>query len=458
MDESLIPSGTVLISSLTPYVHVLKWSCESKLCSYCLLSSVQLKRCLKCRLVYYCDKNCQRSDWFNHRYECGFICHLDFDLFRLYLRLFLRTTFKDNFYDELKLRQFYDCMTHMNDIQNDQQRLKQFYLLIEQLKLCLSTHDLPSSLPLLSQEPLQSNIESNDDEFYFKTNYNRSINDLYLLYCRLLINTFTITDSIDLKPIGCGFYLSATVYNHSCYPNCQQIFNGFRLQIRTIENIKENKEEYTINYCDLLQDRCKRQTELMKNYYFMCQCKRCGTSNDNSIINDKDILLHCSMCSSSAYFIDKQHLKCLNKKLQQHITETNLYPIVEKYLNNKEKNIEEFEKLFHRQSITMVQLYEYSMDKYIEDELFDKALVYSEYLLKLYKNLLPKYHSYASLNILKHMKLKLFLFNDIKEIQSMLNLIDETCQHIEIAFGKQHPLMIETHKLVEQFKLELNFR
>ena len=38
-------------------------SCENK-------NKKQLKRCSKCEVVYYCNKECQRKDWKEHKIEC----------------------------------------------------------------------------------------------------------------------------------------------------------------------------------------------------------------------------------------------------------------------------------------------------------------------------------------------------------------------------------------------------
>ena len=39
-------------------------------CAYCNQSNGKLFQCTGCRSVKYCDKNCQRSDWTNHKTVC----------------------------------------------------------------------------------------------------------------------------------------------------------------------------------------------------------------------------------------------------------------------------------------------------------------------------------------------------------------------------------------------------
>ena len=40
-------------------------------CIFCKKHSEKvMKKCSRCKLVYYCDKNCQQSDWPNHKINC----------------------------------------------------------------------------------------------------------------------------------------------------------------------------------------------------------------------------------------------------------------------------------------------------------------------------------------------------------------------------------------------------
>lgn len=40
-------------------------------CAYCLkYSELPMKRCSKCRIIYYCDKSCQKNDWAKHKLTC----------------------------------------------------------------------------------------------------------------------------------------------------------------------------------------------------------------------------------------------------------------------------------------------------------------------------------------------------------------------------------------------------
>lgn len=71
---------------------------------------------------------------------------------------------------------------------------------------------------------------------------------------------------------------SASSVNHSCSPNCVVVFNGKRIMIKKLRNLKEG-EEPLISYCEMLSKRSDRQKYLKSNYYFKCKCKRCSQNN-----------------------------------------------------------------------------------------------------------------------------------------------------------------------------------
>ncbi|CAF2901019.1 unnamed protein product [Rotaria sp. Silwood2] len=253
----MVKCGTNILSSILPYVHILSSSLSTittTYCSQCLNSSNDLKRCSKCHRISYCSISCQRKDWIYHKHECLHLHKIlnEYDLTRLFLRLIVRYK-QDHGKEENShtKRCLNDLKTHENEINNDKQRYKTFQLINQYLKSWNLFNDIDEKI-------------------------------LFEFYCRLIINTLTIHDSIDLKSIGYGLYLDATIYNHSCRPNCHTVFNGIYLTIRIISNDFNN--EWTINYIDLLDTYENRQDLLRNNYYFNCQCKRCLENNKYELI------------------------------------------------------------------------------------------------------------------------------------------------------------------------------
>eukprot|EP01039_Chlorochromonas_danica_P000854 gene854-929_t len=110
-------------------------------------------------------------------------------------------------------------------------------------------------------------------------------NTIQLIDCeealeKLSCNCFVIIDDQQSNECGIGLYTRASSINHSCDPNCIQMFrpNGM-IVIRAIRDILIN-EEITISYIDLSHPRWKRQTELV-SYGFQCSCHRCQSGIDD---------------------------------------------------------------------------------------------------------------------------------------------------------------------------------
>lgn len=49
----------------------------------------------------------------------------------------------------------------------------------------------------------------------------------------MCINSFNIIDS-EMKTLGTGIYLAASIIDHSCEPTAVAIFNGITLYIRSL--------------------------------------------------------------------------------------------------------------------------------------------------------------------------------------------------------------------------------
>ena len=359
----MVISGTDLLSSLTPYVHVLASSSltSNTYCSQCFQSSTDLKRCSKCHRISYCSSSCQSQDWIYHKHECSRLSSIndEYDLTRLFLRLILRYKKDQGIQNSSTKRSVDDLQTHEIEIRQDRRRYRTFQSIYQRLN--------------------EWNVTDSSDE---KT--------LFLLFCRLVINTLTIHETIDLKPIGYGLYLDASSYNHSCRPTCHTVFNGIHLSIRTIA--EKTADDWTINYIDLLEPYEHRQAQLLENYYFHCQCSRCRTQDPNEGI------------------------------------------VLEKLRSHEEK-----------------------MDKFINENDFQRAHQSSEQLCQYYQEVLPYYHAYVSLHHVKHLKLELFLAESLAA-SVLQTTMKTTCQRLQISMGEQHPLTQETVRLCEQYRLEMSLQ
>ncbi|RXM36643.1 Histone-lysine N-methyltransferase SMYD3 [Acipenser ruthenus] len=65
-----------------------------------------------------------------------------------------------------------------------------------------------------------------------------------------------------------------SLLNHDCDPNCVIVFEGRHLLLHAVKAIQP-EEELTVSYIDVLVPTLERQTQLKKQYCFLCECQRC---------------------------------------------------------------------------------------------------------------------------------------------------------------------------------------
>ncbi|KAL3181756.1 hypothetical protein MRX96_036136 [Rhipicephalus microplus] len=135
--------------------------------------------------------------------------------------------------------------SHSNDIMNDAVMLPKFHASWATVKYILGEENVPSLLDGLE------------------------------IFGKMVINRFCITDS-DLKPVGQGLYIGASIFDHSCDPDAAYVFQGTRLTIRATRSLSVNSvREIYICYVDRLLLKEDRIAALQRQYYFTCNCVFC---------------------------------------------------------------------------------------------------------------------------------------------------------------------------------------
>ena len=79
-----------VISECQPIINCIENNFKSKTCDNCLKTSDSLKKCTKCRQMFYCDQNCQQNDWKYHKNECKLFTNKPNNSFDIKERLLLR--------------------------------------------------------------------------------------------------------------------------------------------------------------------------------------------------------------------------------------------------------------------------------------------------------------------------------------------------------------------------------
>jgi SET domain/MYND finger len=323
-----IPMGTVIIQNAA-LSHI--WYSNNnndiihrrrrRRCSYCGITDpkkVTFQSCSACRgaNIYYCGRICQRKDYPQHRIEC------------LYLRnqvlvLVHSSTGGENIRlleerDEIRcLLRIYgslqkcklDCGTNHLERNKSKKNINP----INNTTHCGSHHWM-QMIP--TKRTVESNIESsftNDRIVSIVQQYTPTWTVMDILRARQVItrNNFGILDQNNLETIGQGVYPQASLWNHSCDPNCLVRFgvssnsssscikddaksmqeDCTTLQMVAIQDIPPGME-LTHSYVDLSYDTSTRQEYLYHNHGFVCDCRRCQglmtVQLPRSIIVDKD--------------------------------------------------------------------------------------------------------------------------------------------------------------------------
>ncbi|KAI2797476.1 hypothetical protein BLOT_013033 [Blomia tropicalis] len=295
------------------YSVLLLDECRLVKCAYCFHDVAnRFLPCKSCNHVVYCSEQCSKYDWNrSHQYDCKIdrfwlnksksMGHV----FRMLNRIGIRNTLniiQSAVDDEYDVISYANDTNHLEayDDDNTENRLK------------------------LNQFRAQCKLLSHSDKFgikYLSYHIGNAIDCVILAclaqqisyseltrleiiklisYCfesvrRVLINSFRWSEenvnNNKMVNVASAYTLIASMFNHSCDPNSEWFIRNGSIYISTKKQVSEG-EELTLSYGP--NNKCsikERQTHLLKNYYFLCNCSKC--------INDsKSVLaLQCENCS-----------------------------------------------------------------------------------------------------------------------------------------------------------------
>ena len=99
--------------------------------------------------------------------------------------------------------------------------------------------------------------------------------DLEDVLCRLRCNTFRFCDETGGR-LGAACYPQASMFNHSCAPNCVVTYSGAGvMRVRVACDVTAGAE-LTHCYVDLCAPTVERAERLRQQYGFSCTCRRCA--------------------------------------------------------------------------------------------------------------------------------------------------------------------------------------
>lgn len=251
-----------------PLVRCLRHEKKRRLCDHCFgpirPTIAKSRDCGLCHRMHFCSQECQLEDLAIHELECDILRQyyspcFEHHFFRTILRLYLMVI-NDSQYLDIQYktydgtdRSLKDLMTHSEDILSDTERLKRFVYIRQTLRYL-------------------------SNEFNFRMNSDL----LFRLFCQITINYFGIVSYVGTREAlsGTGLYIEASVLNHSCDPNAATVYFGPTLVLKAIKPIATG-DEITINYVDFTLDPFRRQTALLKSFYFRCLCHRCESNESH---------------------------------------------------------------------------------------------------------------------------------------------------------------------------------
>ncbi|KAF7761539.1 hypothetical protein Agabi119p4_9531 [Agaricus bisporus var. burnettii] len=265
-------------------------------CSACFVeaSGVPLKRCPTCRIIHYCDSECQSRDWTLHKRECTALQKwatsvpspspetsedkkqgkvIPSDAIRALGRMLWRKQKKGLSGDWAK---------QVDTMQSHRARLSS-----NEKSSQLHTHMVHALVRYLGLESLDELSSYGID----------SIAGLVDLVSRFTTNAFTVA-SPTLTPIGVSISPIIALFNHSCAPNAVPVFpraphnakaNEPMASVITLRDIPAN-EEVVISYIDTTLTKRERQKALKETYYFTCNCSLCEKPRDGAYVDSRESL------------------------------------------------------------------------------------------------------------------------------------------------------------------------
>ncbi|XP_074605222.1 uncharacterized protein LOC141858385 [Brevipalpus obovatus] len=258
--------GDIIIESY-PLVHTVSSKQKAERCDYCFKNSTSLKKCSACKLLRYCSIGCQSQDWSVHKIECKMPQNdpsdndiLEISDIRLAHRLIiLWAKFPEileqpieTFNGKISFRQIIDKFS------------KEVELIASRVEF----------------QPLYQTASPMVLRYFEKMGISLDHFTIAKLYFISIGNRCDIRDEF-LAPIGSGIYVAASYYGFSCDPNCCQVFDGPKMQLRAIREFNTDEQPPLIAHIDSQLLSPPSSFRNFKRNDLVCGCKRCSSSQKN---------------------------------------------------------------------------------------------------------------------------------------------------------------------------------
>uniref|UniRef100_A0A8D3CQN4 [histone H3]-lysine(4) N-trimethyltransferase n=1 Tax=Scophthalmus maximus TaxID=52904 RepID=A0A8D3CQN4_SCOMX len=310
-----------LLFSAEPLASCVSNRVRGDVCHRCFTRRETLLRCSQCKTARYCNITCQKQAWSVHKRECkclrGLLPRVPTDSVRLAARLifalfspskgsskelytleehesrksFLCECFESNGSAGMYFPCVCQCQSRRESlfVLNLFLHIARTYLGIFFIYLyffadltSMSEQKKQGLSQLASMLELYLRQEAPDLAQEMTSSLPPSCREPLSLIAKVTCNCFTVSDG-ELQEIGVGLYPSLSLLNHDCRPNCVMVFEGTKLQLRAVRDIKP-EEELTISYIETLSLTEDRQRQLEEQYHFTCHCQRCDSQDKDGLM------------------------------------------------------------------------------------------------------------------------------------------------------------------------------
>ncbi|XP_061621808.1 histone-lysine N-methyltransferase SMYD3 isoform X1 [Phyllopteryx taeniolatus] len=407
-----IKSGKLLFSS-EPLASCVSTKVAKDVCHRCFARRETLLRCSQCKMARYCNITCQKQGWADHKKECKclriILPRIPTDSVRLAARLIFALLNPENSRSE----ELYSLDEHESHLicmsEQKKQGLSQLASMLElYLKEEVPELALEMTLPESCRQPLD-------------------------LIAKVTCNCFTISDE-ELQAIGVGLYPSLSLLNHDCRPNCVMVFEGTKLHLRAVRDIKP-AEELTISYIETLSLTEQRQKQLEDQYHFTCRCQKCDSQ-------DTDTLMQSGEQATWYKFMEAL------PKLEGLKAASDWQTLLEgctRLLSIEGSDVPD-------ENLYKLRLTDMALDSTIHLGHWEEATRHGERTLPVYKHYYPDPHPVHGIQLMRVAKLQHYL----ERIKDALDTFKQAFEILKITHGIDHPLVAGLLVKMEECRFEID--
>jgi len=414
-----------MVTASVPFAYVLDMRNAVAACHCCLQSAdpTTLKCCAKCKFAKYCNEECQKNAWNDHKLECGALAKICPKVPSEEVRLAGRILFKH--YQKLK-----------DGADKDE---SEAYLKMAELE----AHDSVKLTP----------VENKDMENKMKilkgylTNTKlitkkKTVSDeeLKKIFFQIKSNAFMLSDRSGLQVIGSGIYPSIALLNHSCASNCCAIQNMNKVELRPLKDLEAN-EELLISYVDPISTSIERKTELKEKYNFACRCSDCCQRKNDALYIAK--LDHVSEEDAAKWGEKSGDLMEQIYKAKETFNFAAMHQL-------STTALVQLEKVFPDSNLHVLRLLQPLVDVACGMQDFAVAENAARRITKVYETLLPKCHPLKGLQLMRLGVVQWHLMK-LEEAISSFNTAEAL---LSLTHGMNHPTVFDLVNLRKQCQME----